>query len=240
MNIVIDTGNTRTKIGVFNSNQLIHNEVIKEEESIENTLHIIEKYDCKNGIISCVGKSKKNLIEVLSKRINLIEMSHLLKIPFHNLYETPQTLGVDRIALVAGACQELPNKNVLVIDVGTCITYDFINANNEYLGGGISPGIEMRYKALHHFTAKLPLLTQNDNSTLIGTTTHSSIHSGVINGVVNEIDGIIDQYNADFENLTVILTGGSGFFLAKRIKNTIFAKSFLLLKGLNKILTYNL
>ncbi len=240
MNIAIDIGNTRTKIGIFDSTQLIYNEVLEWENQIEEMGRIIEKYDCKNGIISSVKKSEKKMIETLSQRINLLEMSHLLKIPFKNCYQTPQTLGEDRIALVAGVCEEFSGVNTLVIDAGTCITYDFKNADDEYFGGGISPGVEMRYKALHHFTGKLPLLKQNNESELIGGATSSSIHSGVINGVVNEIDGVINEYKQRFENLTVILTGGSQFFLAKRIKSTIFAKSFLLLEGLNKILTYNL
>ncbi len=240
MNIAIDIGNTRTKVAVFKQNQMIYNEIIKDDYLIEKLTEITTKYTCKNAIISTVGKDKKNLTETLSKKMRVLKMSHLLKIPFKNLYATPKTLGVDRIALIAGTHKEFPNKNVLVIDAGTCITYDFINAENEYLGGGISPGIEMRYKALNHFTEKLPLLTQTDEKTLIGDTTKTSIHSGVINGVINEIDGIIDQYKAEFKDLTIVLTGGSGNFLAKRIKNTIFAKSFLLLKGLNHILIYNL
>ncbi len=239
-NIVIDIGNTRTKVGVFKHNQIIYNEVIKDDFLIEKVIKIIAKYNCKNAIIASVGKEKKKLIEVLFKKIKVLKMSHSLKIPFQNLYETPKTLGVDRIALVAGTLEEFSNKNILVIDAGTCITYDFINAENEYLGGGISPGIEMRYKALNHFTEKLPLLTQTDEKILIGNTTSTSIHSGVINGVIAEIDGIIDQYRAKFKDLTIVLTGGSGNFLAKRIKNTIFAKSFLLLKGLNRILIHNL
>jgi type III pantothenate kinase len=148
-------------------------------------------------------------------------------------------LGIDRIALASAAVHLYINKNVLVIDAGTCITYDFINSENEYLGGAISPGISLRYKSLHTFTDKLPLLEANNSKLLIGNSTATSIHAGVVNGVLYEIDGFIEAYKNNYENLTVILTGGDAHFLRDTIKNDIFANSNFLLEGLNHILEYN-
>jgi type III pantothenate kinase len=166
-------------------------------------------------------------------------ISHKIKVPFTNDYLTPETLGYDRIALVSAAASQFPDKNVLVIDVGTCITYDFLNSEGHYKGGSISPGIDMRYKALNHFTEKLPLLDANTPQSLTGNSTQTSIHSGVINGVAFEIDGIIDAYKQENQDLTVILTGGNAHFLRDRLKNTIFANPNFLLEGLNFLLEQN-
>ena len=149
-------------------------------------------------------------------------------------------LSAHRLALATAANYYYPNKNVLVIDAGTCITYDLVNASNQYLGGGISPGIEMRYKSLNYFTSKLPLLNSKRESELIGTDTNRSIQSGVINGVISEIDGVISQYIHEFDDLTVVLTGGDSEFLSKRLKNSIFANSNFLLDGLNHLIQFNL
>ncbi|NNK40613.1 MAG: type III pantothenate kinase, partial [Winogradskyella sp.] len=162
------------------------------------------------------------------------------KLPFINKYETPKTLGVDRIALVSASVLHFPDQNVLIIDAGTCVTYDFITNDNNYIGGAISPGLSMRYRALNTFTAKLPLLNVQQPKSVVGKTTESSIHSGVVNGIVLEIDGVIDQYKEQFGDLTVILTGGDGKFLSNQLKNSIFANSNFLLQGLNYILQFNL
>uniref|UniRef100_UPI0030D97038 type III pantothenate kinase n=1 Tax=uncultured Salegentibacter sp. TaxID=259320 RepID=UPI0030D97038 len=145
----------------------------------------------------------------------------------------------DRLALVAAGALKYQNKNLLVIDAGTCITFDFKNDKNEYLGGAISPGLQMRLKALHNFTAKLPLVKLEENITLIGDSTKNSILSGVLNGVAAELDGIIDRYKADYKYLTIILTGGDSQILSKRVKNGIFANPNFLLEGLNYILEFN-
>jgi type III pantothenate kinase len=162
------------------------------------------------------------------------------KIPLKNLYRSVSTLGSDRIAASVGAYFLQPDKNFLVIDAGTCIKYNFTNAQNEYLGGGISPGIQMRLISLHEHTSKLPLVKlTEDPIDLIGENTEQSILSGVVNGVISEIDGIIDGYQNRFPGILVLLTGGDSEFLAKRLKNSIFAHQNLVLKGLNDILNYN-
>ena len=175
----------------------------------------------------------------LKKLLNLTVVSTSMSLPFKNLYETPKTLGLDRIALIAAAADQYKKENVLVIDAGTCITYDFLNSKNEYLGGAISLGLTIRYEALHNLTAKLPLLKPDDSNFFIGNSTESSIHSGVINGLVNEIDGIIQQYQSTYKDLTIILTGGDTNFLSKRLKSSIFANSNFLLEGLNHLLKIN-
>ena len=166
-------------------------------------------------------------------------MSNKSKIPFKNKYTTPNTLGVDRIAVATAAFYTNPRRNTLVIDAGTCITYDIINAHGEYLGGAISPGLSMRYSAMHNQTDGLPLLQIEELTDFIGTSTKGSMHSGVINGTIQEVDGVIKQYEEHFKDLTVILTGGDAHFFAKRLKNSIFANSKFLLEGLNYLLEYN-
>ena len=240
MNLIIDIGNTRVKMAVFKNSELIHNEIFTSDNLLERAFYLIEKFDCKHGIISSVGAIKKNEIDEIKNKIKLIELNSTTKIPFINNYSTPKTLGVDRIALVSAAISNFPNSNVLIIDAGTCITYDFVTSDGCYLGGAISPGIKMRYKALHSFTEKLPLLELDCNYSLIGDSTNSSIHSGVLNGVLCEIDGVIDSYLIKNRYLTLVLTGGDINFLSNKLKNSIFANPNFLLEGLNKILTYNL
>lgn len=241
MNLVIDVGNTRIKIAVFKNSEIIHNDVFTYDNFIVGLFKCIEKYKCENAIISSVKTLKKSEINKISTKIKLLQLDFSIKVPFLNKYSTPKTLGVDRIALVANAVSVFKGKNVLIIDAGTCITYDFVNSKGEYFGGAISPGIEMRYKSMHHFTSKLPLLSLDINyEKLIGDSTESSMHSGVIFGVVGEIDSAINEYKLKNEDLTVVLTGGDVNFLANKLKNGIFANSNFLLEGLNSILTYNL
>ena len=240
MNLIIDVGNTRIKTAVFDDSKMIHNESLTFDSFVIEAVNIIKKYNCKNAIISSVGAVNKSKIDELYAKINLLELNYNTKVPFMNKYSTPKTLGVDRIALVSSAIANYPNRNVLIIDAGTCITYDFVNNEGIYYGGAISPGLQMRYKALNFFTEKLPLLEPSEIIDLVGNSTESSIHSGVINGVINEIDGIIKQYRKKNTDLTVVLTGGDVNFLSNRLKNGIFANPNFLLEGLNTILTYNL
>ncbi len=240
MNLIVDIGNSRIKIAIFNKDELIYNEVITNDFFVGTAINLIEKFNCKNAIISSVGNLKKSEIDQIKAKIKVFELRTTTKIPFFNNYATPKTLGVDRIALVAAAVSKYQNQNVLIIDAGTCITFDFVTTSKNYLGGAISPGIEMRYKSLHKFTKRLPLLMREESTSLIGTSTETCIHSGVINGVISEIDSIINKYRKKNKDLTVVLTGGDANFLSNRLKNGIFANPFFLLEGLNTILTYNL
>ena len=240
MNLIIDIGNTSTKLAVFSKNKIIYKKRTSHEELLDSINEILIKYKkIDKGIISSVGKLTFNNIEELKSKIKFLELTHKLKFPFNNLYKTPKTLGVDRLALVSASVKEFDNKNVLIIDAGTCITYDFITQENNYLGGAISPGIYTRYKSLNNLTANLPLLEPKSIKYITGNSTTQSIHSGVVNGVLFEIEGVIEEYNKKYRDLTVILTGGDSKFLSKQLKNSIFANSNFLLEGLNYILEYN-
>jgi len=240
MNLIIDVGNTRIKLAVFNEGEPIHNEIVTKDKFLQKAIELIQKYSFKDGIISSVGALKKSDIIEISKKINLIQLNSSTKVAFINKYATPKTLGVDRIALVSSAVSKFPNKNVLIIDAGTCITFDFVNEKAFYLGGAISPGINMRYKALNTFTKNLPLLEIVESVDLIGNSTESCIHSGVVNGVISEIYSSINKYKEKNKDLTVVLTGGDVKFLSNKLKNGIFANPNFLLEGLDSILTYNL
>jgi type III pantothenate kinase len=240
MNLIIDVGNTFVKLAVFQNDELIHKVSFKLLEFKKEYKKLKKDFPkLKQAIISSVGKLSKKQIDLVEQDLKVLELSHKIKLPFKNLYETPQTLGVDRIALVSASVSQFPDNNVLIIDAGTCITYDFVTDKNAYLGGAISPGIRLRYHALHNLTANLPLLEKHQPENIIGSSTESSIHSGVIIGVVKEIDGVVDQYKAEHQDLTVILTGGDTNFLSNQLKNSIFANSNFLLEGLNYILDFN-
>lgn len=240
MNLIVDAGNTFVKLAVFNNGELIFHENVQPADFSTKIRELVANYaGVRHAIVSNVGFLTKKQLKVVGVFCKLHELSYKSALPFKNYYATPQTLGVDRLALAIAAFINHPKTNTLVIDAGTCITYDFVNDLGEYLGGAISPGLSMRYKALHQQTAKLPLLEIDDVGDFIGNSTANSIHSGVINGVCNEIDGVVNQYNSRFTDLTVILTGGDAQFLSKRLKNTIFANSNLLLEGLNYMLEYN-
>ncbi len=241
MNLIIDVGNTYVKLAVFRKHKIVKKHVTNVSVLISTVKKILKKYpQINNAILSSVGNLKNNKLQKIQNTIDLMYLDSNVKLPFNNLYKTPKTLGSDRIALVSASAFKYPNKNVLIIDAGTCITYDFITKENDYLGGSISPGISLRYKSLHNLTANLPLLNREQPKNIIGRNTKDSIHSGVINGVVNEIQGIIKEYEKNFEDLTVILTGGDAEFLSKPLKSSIFANSNFLLEGLNYILEYNI
>lgn len=240
MLLAIDVGNTQIKLAVFEQNTLIQKEIVGYSDwknEVKNTLKNFP--EIKNSVIASVGKLKKEDFSSLSPGLKVHFISNESKFPFQNLYSTPNTLGVDRMVLAAGAVLQFPDKNRLVIDAGTCITYDFIDENNNYLGGAISPGIRLRYESLHNYTAKLPLLTKEIPENFIGDSTNRSIHSGVINGVIMEIDGFINSNLDKNDNFIIILTGGDSDFLAKRLKNTIFANPNFLLESLNQTFQYN-
>ncbi|MDX1270272.1 type III pantothenate kinase [Bizionia paragorgiae] len=240
MNLIVDIGNTQTKLAVFEGGKMLFRVQVDSENIFKKIKEIQEKFkNISKAIVSSVGKTDLNDFESLEKDLYLLILDHETPLPFKNLYSTPKTLGIDRIALVCASVEKYPNKNVLIIDAGTCITYDFINANNEYLGGAISPGLRMRYKAMHNQTAKLPLLLPESSNSLIGDATDQAIHSGVYNGIVFEIDGFIEAYRKKNNDLTVILTGGDAKMLSKQLKSSIFANSNFLLEGLNFILQFN-
>lgn len=239
MNLIIDIGNTRVKAALFKGDALVELKIYSSlNHLISDDLFIKQ---ANSTLIGTVVDDLESEIAQLNKIIPTTVFTAVTKMPLTNLYKSVSTLGSDRTSASVGAYYLYPNSNVLVIDAGTCIKYNFTNSKNEYLGGGISPGIEMKFKAVQHFTSRLPLIEFNRSFTeLIGTSTENSILSGVLNGTVAEIDGIIDQYKLQFPDVICVLTGGDSEYLAKRLKNTIFAYQNLVLKGLNHILNYNI
>ena len=239
MILTIDVGNSRIKVAVFEHNKQLDLIIFEPNEALKKIKNIFQKYSNIHKIVlSSVGKLDKEVVNFIEKSYPTEIISHKTKFPFTNLYTTPNTLGIDRMVLAAGATLLYPNQNRLIIDAGTCITYDYVNLRNEYLGGAISPGINIRYKSLNHYTSKLPLLELNDTFEIIGNSTKNAIHSGVINGMIFEIEGFISQYLLKNQDLTIILTGGDADFLAKRLKNTIFANSNFLLESLHILSLY--
>lgn len=241
MNLIIDVGNSFVKLAVFQQDELLTKIIAKKEHSHEDLVKLLISFpDIQYSIFSNVGRNDINFSPQLKNIPENLILGSSVKLPFLNLYATPETLGNDRKALVAAAATQFSRENTLIVDAGTCLTFDFKNKKNEYLGGAISPGLKMRYKAVNKFTANLPFLDPATEIQLIGTDTQSSIHSGVINGMAKEIDGIIDEYKAEYENLTIIFTGGDAQFLSGSLKNVIFANSNFLLEGLNYILKFNI
>ena len=236
MNLVIDYGNSSAKVGIFDHLKLNEKYVFTEVVTLQDFL---KKSAVENFIISSVNA---DAVEISSWAIHAkkkLILHHALPLPIKKFYATPETLGVDRLAGVCGGHQLFPEHNCLVIDAGTCITYDFVDREGNYHGGSISPGLTMRFQAVNTFTAKLPLVHPVANPALIGNSTESCIQSGVINGLLEEIDGIIEQYKKKFDDLQVILCGGDALFFENKLKAAIFAVPELVLSGLNSILIYN-
>ncbi len=240
MNLIIDAGNTSAKLAAFSQGRILMQWQVPNDQLLQAVDEAIQTYPgIKQAIIASVAFLNDELLTAIGSKTTLYTLNTELKTPFDNQYASPETLGADRIALAAAAVLHYPEKNVLVIDAGTCVTYDLVTKEAAYHGGAISPGLHMRYKALHHYTNRLPELEPADFPDIIGDSTENSIHSGVINGLCREIDGVIDQYESRYPVLTVILTGGDAQFLSNRLKKAIFAHSNFLLEGLNFLLEYN-
>lgn len=240
MNLIIDNGNTRVKAAVFDSKELKEFYVFKtQQELLQSSIFLDNKIS--NCILGTVVNEIDAFVTELKTKTTLLLFTSETPTPVKNLYKTAHSLGSDRLAGAVGGNAMFPNKNVLIIDAGTCIKYNLVTSKNEYIGGAISEGLQMRFKALHTFTSRLPLLEIDENSDVfIGTTSNESIVSGVQNGALAEVKGFIEEYKQQFTDLQVIITGGDVNFFEKRLKKPIFADSFLILKGLNAILEYNL
>jgi type III pantothenate kinase len=240
MNLIVDIGNTFTKVAIMEGNLMQSYLRIDTPDYDKIAVFLSEYPDLKAGIISSVNEDPMGFAEKLNLEIQWLIFDNQTAIPFKNLYSTPATLGKDRLAGIAAAYEMFRGRNVLVVDAGSAITYDLINFHGEYLGGAISPGIQMRYKALNTFTGRLPLLDSKDETTLLGDSTFNSIHSGVMYGVIFEVEGFIKKYEDSFSPLTIILTGGDYKYFDKQLKVKTFAAPNLVLEGLNLILNHNL
>ncbi|MEJ8757580.1 type III pantothenate kinase [Pontibacter sp. H259] len=235
--IAVDVGNTGTKYGIFEGNDLIKQGYFQGVENIpvEITNHTFE-----HAIVASVSADTAAYTSRLSVTGNIVTLSEQTALPVLNKYKTPQTLGVDRIAAAVGAYYFFPGRNCLVFDAGTAITHEFITSDGSYMGGGIALGLRMKLKALHTFTQRLPLVDQiPDNFPVTGQTTQESILSGVLAGTVAELNGFIQLYSEKAPDLVVILCGGDAGFFESKLKGRIFVIPELVLIGLHRILTYN-
>ena len=239
MNLIIDIGNTRTKLGIFGKGKLIRKGVLEKGWGVKELQNFVAKRQIENVAVSTVAGLEADVVRFLKKNKFYLRLSAATPLPIKNAYKSPKTLGNDRLAAVIGAHYLYPRKGCLVIDAGTCITYDFINAKGVYQGGNITPGINMRLKAMHTFTASLPLVERKKLVSPIGNDTNSSILTGGQFGTMLEMEGFIELYKAKFGPLNVILTGGDADYFVNKMKTKIFVNSNLVLVGLNQILNYN-
>ncbi len=229
--LCLDFGNTRLKAAIFIAADF-REEIILEDDSEATIKALLEKYRPQKSILSSVIFHNAAIEQLLAEKTIFHKLSHTTKINFTVPVGKPETVGADRLALMAAAVFYFPGKNNLIIGLGSCITYNFINQYHQFLGGSISPGLDMRFKAMNDFTAKLPLVTADWNFPLIGYDTKTNLQSGVIVGIINEIEGFIEKYNQKFGNFNVVLTGGNSAYFASQLKYRIFADHNFLFKGL--------
>lgn len=238
MNLCIDFGNTNAKLSIYDGDMeaYYYKNTDLSKDKIDD---IFGEYHITKAIISSTRHLDEAMVQHLSSKVHLTILDHLTPLPIDNLYETPETLGKDRVAAVIGARSQFPNQNCVVIDAGTCITMDFIDAQGRYHGGNISPGIYMRRQAMHDFTDKLPLVDFKYPSNFIGSNTDSALQNGILRGTIYELETFIDSVNKKFGDSQVVFTGGDTIFFEEHLKFTIFAAANLVLVGLNEILKFN-
>ena len=240
MNLILDIGNSNTKVGIFENNTLLFKETLAKDGLYERVKTFKEKYKkIENVIICCVGKLDKDVKDLIESYWSCYELKTNLNFTFKNLYRD-KSLGVDRIALIEATKNMLPEKNVLAIDMGTCNTYNLISKKGEFLGGVITNGLSMKYESINKFTKNLPKVDINDNSiSILSQTTISNINSGIYTASLYEIRGFIEDYRRIYNDLEVLITGGNSFFFANKIKSAIFANNYFLLEGINIIFKNN-
>lgn len=235
--LCLDFGNTRLKTAVFENDQL--KEIILLNEPVEELKQLISKYKPAHSILSSVINHSPEVERILQENTKFHRLSNKSDLPLTIPVGKPETMGADRLAIAAAAVFLFPKKNNLAIGLGSCITFNFINQQNEFLGGSISPGMEMRFKSMNHFTARLPLVEADWNVPLVGYDTKTNLQSGVVLGMSKEIDGIIDTYAERYGNFNVLLTGGDIRIFEPHLKNKIFADPDLIFKGLYAISRIN-
>jgi type III pantothenate kinase len=236
--LCLDFGNTRRKAAIFRNAEIVKILVLADDTN-ETIQSLLDEWRPVKSILSSVIDHNPAMEELLAAKTDFHRLSHLTKLSFTTPVGKPETIGADRLALTAAAVHFYPGKNNLVIALGSCITYNFINKYHELVGGGISPGMEMRLKSVHHFTAKLPLIKADSNVPLIGYDTETNILSGIVLGMAKEIDGFVEAYEEKFGNFNVLLTGGDLVHLGSHLKKKIFADPDLIFKGLYAISEVN-
>ncbi len=229
--ICFDFGNTRLKAAVF-ENEIFSEEIVLPGDGVATIEKLLSAFQPQKTILSSVIDHNTEIENLLASKTKFHKVSHFTKTNFTTPVGKPETIGTDRLALSAAAVHYYPRKNNLIIAMGSCITYNFINQYHQFIGGSISPGMEMRFKAMQVFTAKLPAVEKDWNFPLIGYDTKTNMQSGVIAGMAYEIDGFIDSYACKYGNFNVVLTGGDTAYFAGQLKNKIFADSNFLFKGL--------
>jgi len=239
VNLIVEQGNTNLKVAVFDNEHIV-SFLIKDNNDTSWINDIFEQYHPRKGIMSSVIDKNDSLISSLKNRLpHFLWLDEYTPLPISIGYETKNTLGKDRIAAAVGANYLQPKCNILVIDAGTAITYEVVEASGIYIGGNISPGLTTRFRSLNQFTKQLPLVKEKDDVPAIGTSTESAILAGVVNGIVYEMDGYINMLRVKYGDIFVFLTGGHSFYFERRLKNHTFADANLVLVGLNRILEYN-
>lgn len=238
--LVIDIGNSRTKIAVFEGRTFIVSEKVQKLDA-DKLQKYLSNSSITHSIISSVNDEIVDLEDQLRDKTHYVRFSASLNTGIINKYKSPSTLGLDRLAGVLGAKSLFPGKNCLVIDAGTCITYDAVDRNGVYEGGSISPGLHMRLKAMHSFTGRLPEIDFSDYKDWQGYDTVSAMLSGVVNGSIGEVKAFIETYSLKYPELQIILCGGDAIFFDTRLKNSIFAHALktepdLVLIGLNEVI----
>ncbi len=237
MELVIDIGNSSVKSAVFINNGI--HKVFRTKSAMQEVAHVSQEFDIQSVVISSVRVENDDIIAFWQGRHPTLFLDHRTSLPITNEYKTPKTLGKDRIAAVIGARFLYPNDPVLAIDAGTCITFDVLTKDNRYLGGNISPGARLRFKAMDEFTSALPLVNDYEFHEVYGQNTEESMASGVINGLAYEVDGAISRYEEAFPGLKSVVCGGEAGYFVNHLKKEIFANQNLVLLGLHKILKFN-
>ncbi len=236
--LCFDFGNTRLKCAVF-AESTLQQVLVLENDRDATIQELLERFHPTHSILSSVIHHNPNMESMLAEHTAFHKLDHQSRIPVTTPVGKPQDIGADRLALVVAAATLFPGKNNLVVALGTAITYNFVNKYAQFLGGGISPGMELRLKSLHEHTAKLPLVKKDWNFPLVGYDTRTNILSGVILGMAKEIDGMISLYQEKYHNLNVILTGGDTEHFASHLNNPIIPDADLIYKGLYAICEYN-
>ena len=229
--LCFDFGNTRKKVAVFKESEIQETIILKDDEAVA-IAELLVKYKPEHTILSSVIIHDPIIETLLAEKSRFHKLSAVTKINFTTPVGKPETIGADRLALIAAAVHFYPEKNNLIIGLGSCITYNFVNQYHQFLGGGISPGMDMRFKAMHDFTALLPLEKETWNYPLIGYDTRTNLQSGVLHGMAAEIDGITEKYGLKYSKFNVVLTGGNSSYFAGQLKTRIFADHNFLFKGL--------
>lgn len=244
MNLIVDIGNTRTKIAFFENNELVEKAIL-ENGTLGELSAATAGLSIDGAILSATGLDTEGVENFLNQQYPFVRFDHTTPIPIKNKYKTPETLGKDRLAAVIAAKMMFPKDNCLVIDAGTCLTYNFVTANNMFIGGNITPGLTMRLKAMHHFTARLPEIERHTEGVefmdILGTTTETAVRIGAQVGVLAEVEGFVARFIRNFGKIKVVLTGGDGEFLMKHVVlSERYFERHLVLEGLNQILNFNL